>query len=127
MKAPKIIGIAACLLAASLLFSGLAFSADKSMSIDLPQTAKDIAAGKIDVGKTPDVEIGNRFHNIHNKVLGLECGSCHIRGYAPDYLLITRDKAPEGGSPGVIDRGMCLSCHKENGPAATKLYGSEEN
>ncbi len=123
MKAAKLIGSVFVLAVFILCSSGYVLSADKGMN--LTDTAKDIAANKIDVGKVPDVKPGNRFHNIHNKTLGVQCTSCHIPKYADDYLLITRNRPPENGAPGVIDRGMCLSCHKKNGPAVTKLYGSQ--
>jgi hypothetical protein len=110
----------AVVLVMGLLFAGYAFA------LNIPQTAKSIKAGKINVGKTTGMELAKRFHNIHNKTLGLECTSCHISGFAPDYLYQKKYKAPEGGAPGQVDRGICLGCHKENGPAATKLYGTAE-
>lgn len=125
MKSAAII-ITALMLMAVFLFQEYGQSAEKGAKpMNLRQIAKAIAEGKIKVGVVPDTEIGNRYHNIHNEVLGLECESCHISKQAPDSLLITRDQPPAEGAPGVIDRGSCLSCHKENGPAATKLYGTE--
>ncbi|MCI4453616.1 MAG: hypothetical protein JHC25_01555 [Thermodesulfobacterium sp.] len=97
-------------------FSALAFN--------LPSTAKSIKAGKIKVGKVTGLEPGQRFHNIHNKVLGLDCNSCHISEFAPDYLY--QKKYKDVGGMGHVDRGVCLGCHKANGPAVTKLYGVAE-
>lgn len=110
--------IIAIVLMLGLVFSGFTFA------LNLPQTAKSIKAGKVKVGKVTGMELDKRFHNIHNKVLGLECSSCHISGFAPDYLYQAKYKTVEG--PGHVDRGICLGCHKENGPAATKLYGTAE-
>lgn len=62
-----------------------------------------------------------RFHKIHAKVLGLDCTACHIPDYAKDVLYERKYKKPEG-APGVVDRGVCLGCHKEGG-IATPWYG----
>lgn len=102
----------------SLLIAGSAFA------IDIPGTAKAIKSGKINVGKTTGMEPEKRFHNIHNKALGLQCQSCHISGFSPDYAY--QKKYKDVGGMGHVDRGICLGCHKENGPAVTKLYGTAE-
>jgi hypothetical protein len=78
-------------------FSALAFN--------LPSTAKSIKAGKIKVGKVTGLEPGQRFHNIHN---------------------LYQKKYKDVGGMGHVDRGVCLGCHKANGPAVTKLYGVAE-
>lgn len=98
------------------------FLSSSVISLDLPKTAKAIREGKIKVGNVASLEFGKRFHNIHNRILGINCESCHIEKFAPDYLYQRRYKKLEG--PGHVDRGICLGCHKENGPAATKLYGA---
>ncbi len=101
-----------------LLIAGSVFA------IDLPGTARAIKAGKIKVGKITGMEPGKRFHNIHNKSLGIECQSCHISSFAKDYAY--QSKYKDIGGMGHVDRGICLGCHKENGPAVTKLYGTAE-
>lgn len=101
-----------------------ALVAGTALAIDIPGTAKAIKAGKVNVGKTTGMEQGQRFHNIHNKALGLQCQSCHISGFAPDYAY--QKKYKDVGGMGHVDRGICLGCHKENGPAVTKLYGTAE-
>jgi len=106
------------LLIIGLVIAGAAFA------LDISKTAKSIKAGKINVGKIPNMEPDKRFHNIHNKILGLECTSCHISDLAPDYAY--QKKYKEIGGMGHVDRGICLGCHKENGPAVTKLYGTAE-
>lgn len=108
---------------AVILVTGLVF-AGYALALNIPQTAKSIKAGKINVGKVTGMELGKRFHNIHNKILGLECTSCHISGFAPDYAY--QQKYKDVGGMGHVDRGICLGCHKENGPAVTKLYGTAE-
>ncbi|MEW6375023.1 MAG: hypothetical protein AB1502_04440 [Thermodesulfobacteriota bacterium] len=123
MKAQKIIAIVIFFLAGTTFLPGYAFG---QKAMNLPETAKKIKEKKINVGKIPNMDLENRFHNIHNKVLGLECESCHISNYAADYLYMSKYKLPERGSPGVVDRGICLGCHKANGPAATKLYGTAD-
>ncbi len=108
---------------ASLTILNLLFAVS-GIAANLPGTAKAIKAGKIKVGKTTGLELEKRFHNIHNKVLGLQCESCHISSFAPDYLY--QRKYKDVGGMGHVDRGICLGCHKENGPAVTKLYGTAE-
>ncbi|MFN3739467.1 MAG: hypothetical protein ACK4TF_02185 [Thermodesulfovibrionales bacterium] len=102
----------------------IALVVGNAFAIDIAGTAKAIKAGKINVGKTTGMEQGKRFHNIHNKALGLQCQSCHISGFAPDYSY--QKKYKDIGGMGHVDRGICLGCHKENGPAVTKLYGTAE-
>jgi len=89
----------------------------------IEKTAKAIKKGSIKVGKVTGLEPGQRFHNIHNKALGLECSSCHIEKMAPDYLYQRKHQELPMGQ---VDRGICLGCHKANGPAVTKLYGTAE-
>lgn len=97
---------------------------EKEVPINLPDTAKKIASGEVDVGSEFGMEIGQRYHTIHVDTLGLACTTCHISGYADDYIYQRKYKVPVRGAPGVVDRGVCLGCHKENGPAVTALYGT---
>jgi len=90
----------------------------------IPSIAESIKSGKINVGGVPGMEPGQRYHNIHNEILGLECTSCHISTFAPDYPY--QKKYKDVGGAGHVDRSICLGCHKENGPAETKLYGTAE-
>jgi hypothetical protein len=91
--------------------------------LNLAETAEKIVTGEIDVGKEFGMEIGKRYHTIHADILSLECTMCHISQYDPDYMYQRKYKLPMRGAPGPVDRGVCLGCHKENGPAKTKLYG----
>lgn len=108
----------------SIILIAFVIMTGSALAIDIPGTARAIKSGKINVGKTSGMEPGKRFHNIHNKVLGLQCQSCHISGFAPDYAYQRKYKDVVG--MGHVDRGVCLGCHKENGPAVTKLYGTAE-
>ena len=118
MKKNTIIFIILILLTSTgLLFAG---------KINFGWTTKAIEEGKIDVGTVPDMDYGNRYHNIHTEVLGLDCTSCHINKYADDYLYQRKYKLPVRDMPGPVDRGACLSCHREGGVAKTILYGSAE-
>ena len=94
---------------------------------NIHDTAKKISSGEIDVGNKPGMKLGERYHNIHADTLGLKCTTCHISEYAPDYIYQRKYKVPVRGAPGVVDRGACLACHKQNGPAMTKLYGTASN
>lgn len=91
---------------------------------NIPEAAKSIKEGKIRVGEDKGMEPGKRYHNIHNEFLGLDCTSCHISEFSPDYVY--QRKYKEISDMGHVDRGICLGCHKENGPAITKLYGTAE-
>ncbi len=58
------------------------------------------------------------YHKIHKEV-GLDCTSCHKKGKYParDFML-TRYKleksAELGVIPGIIDKYVCLGCHKKD-------------
>jgi hypothetical protein len=97
---------------------------EKEVPLNLPDTAERIAAGELDVGTEYGMELGQRYHTIHADTLGLACTTCHLKSYADDYVYQRRYKVPVRGAPGPVDRGVCLGCHKENGPAATSLYGT---
>ncbi len=87
----------------------------------LEDIAKLIREGKIKVGKDYTMSFGGRFHNIHTKVIGMDCSACHLNKYPKDFLYIRRYKVPVRGAPGVVDRSMCISCHK-GGKVATQWY-----
>lgn len=90
----------------------------------LKEIAERIRNGEIDVGKNYTMSLNGRFHIIHNKVLGLDCSTCHVgSSYAKDFLYQRRYKVPIRGAPGVVDRGVCLGCHKKGG-IATPWYGT---
>ncbi|WP_457556259.1 hypothetical protein [Candidatus Pyrohabitans sp.] len=94
---------------------------EKEVPVNLWETAEKIRSGEIDVGEEYGMELGKRWHNIHAEVLGLKCSYCHISGYADDFLYQRRYKLPVRDAPGVVDRAICLGCHKQNGPAR-ELY-----
>jgi hypothetical protein len=106
----------------------------KPQVLSLAEIAEMIRKGEIDVGDKYGMEFGERFHNIHVKVLGLSCKACHqAPKYADDYLYIRKavveEEVKEGHMPGVVDRGTCMSCHRDNSVAKTfymALYGSGE-
>lgn len=86
----------------------------------------EIQEGKVDVGKLYSMDDKKgRFHLIHSEELDLNCESCHVAvDYAPDYLLVDRYNAHrqalgEGkrGKSDVLDRSVCLGCHKTGGVA----------
>ena len=90
----------------------------------LKELAEKIRKGEIDVGNDYTMTLNGRFHRIHNKVLGLDCSACHVSSsYAKDFLYQRKYKVPVRSAPGVVDRGVCLGCHKEGG-IATPWYGT---
>ncbi len=115
---------------ALILFTGLAIpvSSYAEEGMDLADTAEAIRNGDIDVGKNYGMnKKKGRYHLIHSETLGLECEACHVsKKYAPDYLLVSKDEeerraAGYGKRPkaDVVDRAVCLGCHKKNGVAHT--------
>ncbi len=97
-------------------------------ALDLADTAEAIRDGKIDVGKDYSMHKNKgRYHLIHSETLGMECEACHVsKKYAADYLLVSKAEeenraAGHGKRPkaDVVDRGVCLGCHKTNGVAHT--------
>lgn len=102
----------------------------RAEQMDLLEMAEAIQEGNIDVGKQYGMhKKRGRYHRIHSEVLGMECESCHVgKKYAPDYLLLTKEEeerraAGQGKRPksDVVDRSVCLGCHKTNG-IATPWY-----
>jgi hypothetical protein len=117
-----LVALTACV----LLTTGPALAGDR----DLEETAKAIRDGKIDVGKQYDMhKTKGRYHLIHSETIGMECEACHVAPkFAPDYLLLNRDNAEakaaghgKGGKADVLDRSVCLGCHKTKG-VATAWY-----
>ncbi len=97
---------------------------EKIKVLTFAETAEKIRKGEIDVGKEYGMDIGKRYHNIHANALGLTCQTCHVaKEYAPDYIYQRKYKVPVRGAPGVVDRGVCLGCHKKGG-IAKELYGT---
>jgi len=118
------------LLASILMLSPVPGSVAVAEDLDLADTAEAIRQGDIDVGEDYGMHKSHgRFHRIHSETLGLECEACHVGSqYAPDYLLLDRANAErkaagdgKGKKAGVLDRAVCLGCHKTDG-VATPWY-----
>jgi len=90
----------------------------------LKELAEKIRSGEIDVGNDYSMSLNGRFHTIHAKVLGMQCTSCHISSFSEDVLYRRKYEKP-AGAPGVVDRGVCLGCHKEGG-IATPWYNQAD-
>jgi hypothetical protein len=88
--------------------------------------AEMIRNGTIDVGTDYSMDPTARYHKIHSEILGLSEIACHIDDeYSEDFLYQRKYKEPGlRDSPGVVDRAICLSCHREGG-TANELYGIE--
>lgn len=89
---------------------------------DLKQVAKDVRDGTVAVGTTYSMDRTTRYHNVHAKAVGLNCESCHMEVYAPDMLLVGRNKVLSAKHPGPVDRTVCVACHRGGGPGRL-LYG----
>jgi hypothetical protein len=90
--------------------------------VDLEKSAKAIRAGKLYVGKTYALPEENRFHNIHDVALGLNCNGCHDNsaggGYPDNYLFLRRAEFPYVANKediGAVERPKCLACHSQGG------------
>ncbi len=95
----------------------------KEVPMTLPVLAEKIKSGEIDVGTEDGLAFDQRYHNIHNVVLGLGCSSCHIAEVdATNEVFSAWNVSPQ--APGPVDRRGCLGCHSVGGPA-TAFYGSE--
>jgi len=117
--------IMALLAVGTLLMAGTVLAAEAT---DLDDIAEGIRNGDIDVGKRYDMNKNKgRYHLIHSETIGLDCESCHVAPkFAPDYLLFNKDNAEakatghgKGPKADVVDRSVCLGCHKTNGVATT--------
>lgn len=91
---------------------------ETSSFVSLASLAEGIRAGEVEVGDEFGVGMGQRFHTIHAQTAGMVCTQCHVEE-APEEVA----EAAEG-SPGIIDRRVCLGCHL-TGPA-TLLYEPKE-
>lgn len=124
-----------CLLAALAVSTGpavLAQTAEIDAYPGITEHAKLIREGKIDLGRRYSMhpEQG-RFHIVHVDEIDMECTSCHVaEGFATDYQLLRRVQAEQkadgigkGEQADVIDRTVCLGCHKGGG-IATRWYGT---
>lgn len=94
----------------------------------LKELLEKLETGEIDVGTVYDMNVTARYHVIHGDVLGLDCESCHVAPeYSDEYLYQRKYKEPDlRESPGIVDRGTCLSCHKSGGIPG-RLYGTVGN
>ncbi len=87
----------------------------------LPETAKAIEEGKINIGKEYGLAPDQRYHKIHATVLGLECATCHMADVdATNKEVSAWNVSPQ--APGPVDRKGCLGCH--NAGPGNNLYGS---
>ena len=87
----------------------------------LPETAKAIEEGNIDVGKEYGLAPDQRYHEIHATTLGLECATCHTANADSTNKVVSAwNVSPQ--APGPVDRTGCLGCHHA-GPGGN-LYGS---
>ncbi|RMD70479.1 MAG: hypothetical protein D6819_04185 [Gammaproteobacteria bacterium] len=99
------------------------FGAGLAYGETLAELAAKIRSGEVDAGEKHSMEIGARFHTIHNQLLGMRCGTCHVPRYAKDYLFLSRYEVPRRFAPGVVGRATCIGCHQEGG-IATPWYGT---
>lgn len=90
--------------------------------VNLEKSAKMIRAGKLYVGKTYALPEGNRYHNIHDVALGLNCNGCHDNSvdgsYSENVLFLRRAEFPyvaNNEDIGAVNRSKCLACHSQGG------------
>ena len=95
--------------------------AEPATALSLSDLAKRIQDGEIDVGDEYGMAEDQRFHVIHDEVLGMKCTQCHVQEAR---LEVAQPLNISGEAPGPVDRRVCLGCHL-SGPA-TKLYEPKE-
>jgi len=86
----------------AFLVMGLALAAAPALSAT-QSTAKAPA-------KQKSLAQNGRFHQIHTKKLAMDCGTCHKSEQGEIVLQVPRAK--------VVDRQLCLACHKEGSKPA---------
>ena len=74
--------------------------------VSMDRLAREIRAGKIDVGEDYGMEREQRFHTIHADTLNMKCTQCHVE--AAPYEL---GDPPYNEEEGPSDRRVCLGCH----------------
>jgi hypothetical protein len=86
--------------------------------------ALHIREGQIVIDRMQTMELGGRFHTIHTKYMAMACASCHQGIEFPDGAqFLRKDEFPMVAQPGIVDRYVCMSCHRGEGSIATQIYG----
>jgi len=108
-----------------LVAAALLMPLQAARSADLSAVAADVRKGTVEVGTQYSTAFDEgRFHKIHTTVLGLNCETCHAgTEYQADFITMRKYEADAGASPGRLDRGACLGCHKTGGTATTWYSG----
>ena len=135
MKRIFVNALGSILMGCALLLTGAVTAGEKGGQ-DLAEMAKAIRDGQVDVGKQLDMDKKKgRFHRIHSDTVGLECEGCHVgKEYAKDYLLAGRENAERqaagkgkgGEKSDVLDRSVCLGCHKTGGVATVWYHTADQ-
>jgi hypothetical protein len=119
------IAILVVFLGVGMLRGNVVTAEDKPMG--LPSVAEKIQQGEFDVGGRADKAFGmtqdQRFHRIHTRVLGLECGTCHVNKVPLSVEMFAISPAVDvpAAALGPVDRRTCVGCHVA-GPGR-KFYG----
>ena len=93
-----------------------------------PMTIAELAAairsGDVSAGSTYGTVPGERFHNIHDGALGLDCTTCHMDSgmTTAQEVFSGQDVSPLASAP--ADKVGCLGCHRSAGPG-TAWYISD--
>ncbi len=85
----------------AFLVMGLALAA-------MPVQSATQGSGKAPAKKS--LAQNGRFHQLHTKKLAMDCGTCHKSEQGDVLLQVPRAK--------VVDRQLCLACHKEGSKPA---------
>jgi hypothetical protein len=118
-------GVAGRLFVIGLLcaLSAAAMADDKPMN--LRKSAEAIRQGKVNVGKDYSLGEEGRFHQVHEKVLGIKCGGCHSDEVYPEgFLYLRKGEFPKkvaGEKVKTVSRAVCIGCHTE-GSVGTAFY-----
>lgn len=99
-------------------------SVTTEVPMNLAETAQAIRDGSIDVGDEYGLAPGQRYHTIHNTVLGIACAACHQLGTLDTDQVVFTAQDVSAAALGPVDKNSCLGCHTPAGPAH-ELYGTD--
>lgn len=91
-----------------LIAASAALAMQGAAAADAPAKASSRPAA---AAKRSMAEKGS-FHQVHARKAKTDCEDCHSNEpFAPDVLLVSRNRPLAKGSPGPVDPKECYDCH----------------
>ncbi len=128
MKKVILIPIAAILMVGLVVGGLIGCEVEEAAPQSLADLGQDVRDGQYDdvigEGNVTNWGMGleQRYHLIHNLVLGLECEMCHQAELAPDEIIFSARVSDAALPFGAVDKRACLGCHRPGGPGRL-LFG----